>query len=114
MITHDAAALEGLYDTAPAVEYARAMGASQRECDHMHACLSALVKYGRGEISRGCLGGFTGSLVDGDFIQACGQADQINRKYLPAYAMFLHNEMPSSKIRLLCRSDAKTVKEPTP
>jgi len=40
-------------------------------------------------------GGFWRAVLANDFVGVCGEADDDNIRNLPAYAAFLHNEMPA-------------------
>jgi len=61
------------------------------ELDHVAMCLHHIYRW----YSEGYpLGGFLTSVVRNNFCEACLRADDINRKVLYLYALFLANHIP--------------------
>lgn len=69
---------------------------TDEELEHIAMCCEYLFEWatqGRP------LGHFLTAIKNNDFIKACIRADDVNRKALYLYAMFMLNRMPADKIR---------------
>lgn len=64
---------------------------TQDELDHMAMCMHHIYKWYHEGYP---IGDFLTAVVRNDFSDACFQADDINRKALYLYALFLANKIP--------------------
>jgi len=67
---------------------------SIEETAHVVTCLRDIVLWYGGGLPDYDLDPFMIAVVKNDFMRACGEADDINRKILPLYAKFLFNNLP--------------------
>lgn len=64
---------------------------SEEEVDHITMCLSHIVKW---YFEDRPVGDFLSAVLRNNLSEACGCADDINRKVLHIYVQFLHNNLP--------------------
>ncbi len=69
---------------------------AEEELAHITMCCEHLFEWATKERP---LGDFLSAIRDNNFIEACIRADDVNRKGLYLYAMFMLNRMPFDKIR---------------
>ena len=67
------------------------IGFSALELDHIAQCMYHIVLWYSDDYP---IGKFLTAVVSNDFREACYQADNINRKALYLYAIFLANKLP--------------------
>lgn len=69
---------------------------TDEELEHITMCCEYLFEWAT--LDRP-LGNFLTAVKDNHFIAACIQADDVNRKALYLYAMFMLNRMPANKLK---------------
>ena len=67
--------------------------ANAQKCGIPDYMIGGLVRY---VVNRIPPGGFLMAVLENDFMEACGRADDTNSECLKAYAMFLYNYVPSN------------------
>ena len=77
---------------------------------HVESCMESLASYGRGDKTFTELGDFLKACVVGDLFGAAARADEINKRYLKEYILFMCNEMPQEKVNL-CRNDLYVMRQ---
>ena len=69
---------------------------TDKELDHIAICLDHIYKWYHEGYP---IGGFLTAVVRNDFCEACYHADDVNRKALYLYAIFLANKIPFDYIK---------------
>lgn len=65
---------------------------SEEEIDHITMCLSHIVKWYYEDYP---IGNFLQAVLKNNLSEACGYADETNRRVLYTYVQFLYNNLPS-------------------
>lgn len=73
------------------VEQTEIKDLGDEELNHVAMCLHHLYLWHKEDLP---VGHFLSAVLKNDFMEACGRADNTNKKVLPIYAMFLYNYAP--------------------
>lgn len=70
---------------------------TEEELAHITMCCEHLFEWATHDRP---VGHFLTAIVNNNFIEACIQADDVNRRALYLYAMFMLNRMPADKVKV--------------
>ena len=77
---------------------------TEKELDHVVECMYHIILWYYEGLP---LGHFLTAVLKNDFMEACGRADDTNRKVLFAYAKFIYNKLPSDFGKKIRGKEAK-------